>query len=103
MPAVGLSEFTGRLQVRGDQCGVLVDRFQLTAFDRGGQPPVQLRAVGFELRFVGHSADQRMAECVFGTRREPDLVDQFGLDQLVEARFDPQHGQQVDAETGADD
>ena len=35
-------------------------------FDRGGQAPVQLGAIGFQLRFVGHRADQRVAERVLG-------------------------------------
>jgi hypothetical protein len=33
----------------GDQCRVLVDGLRLADFDRGGQPPVQLGAIRFEL------------------------------------------------------
>jgi hypothetical protein len=32
--------------------------------DRGGKAPVPLGAIGFQLRFVGHRADQRVAEGV---------------------------------------
>jgi hypothetical protein len=33
-----------------------------------------------------------MPERILGPRGEPDLVDQFRLDQLVEGRVDPQSG-----------
>jgi hypothetical protein len=36
-----------------------------------------------------------MPECVFGTRREPERVDQFDLYQLVEVRFDAERDQQI--------
>ena len=50
----------GRLQMFGDQRGVLVGRIGVALFDRGGQPPVQFGALRLQLRFVGHRADQRM-------------------------------------------
>jgi hypothetical protein len=71
LPAIGGVPITGGLQVLGDQCGVLVSQLRIAAFDRGGQPPVQLGAVGFQLRFVSDCTDQGMPECVFGARREP--------------------------------
>ena len=39
--------------------------------------PVQLGAIRFELRFVGHGADQRMVEHVVGLSGESDLVDEL--------------------------
>ena len=36
VPAVGGVQITGGLQMFGDQRGVLVDRFRVTCFDRGG-------------------------------------------------------------------
>jgi hypothetical protein len=54
----------------GDHCCVLI-----ILFDRGGQPPVQLRAIRFELRLVGNSTDQRMPKCVLRLRAEGDLID----------------------------
>ncbi len=52
-------------------------------FDRGCRPSVQLGAIGLELRLAGHRADRRMPNAYIRTRSEPDLIDQFGLDQLV--------------------
>ncbi len=49
----------------------------LSLLDRGGQAPVHLGAIGFQLRFVGHRADQRMVERVLGARGEPHLIDQL--------------------------
>jgi hypothetical protein len=40
---------TGGLQMFGDQCRVLVGGLRLAGFDCGGQPPVQLATIGFEL------------------------------------------------------
>ena len=64
---------------------LLVGRFRLARFDRGGQPSVQPGAIGFQLRFVGHGANHRMPKRVFGTRGEPHLVDELGVDQLLDA------------------
>ena len=82
----------------GDQSGVLVGRFRAARFDRRGQPPVHLGAIRFQLRFVGHRADQRMPEGVLGARGEPHLIDQLRPKQLVEHRIDPQHAQKLRAE-----
>ena len=81
----------------GDQCGVLVGPFRLAGFDRGRQPPVQPSAIGLELRFVGHRADQRMSKRILGARGEPHLVDELRGNQLVDNRIDFQAGQQVTA------
>jgi hypothetical protein len=67
-----------RPQVLGDQRGVLVSHLRIAAFDRGGQTPVQLRASGFELSFIGHRTNQRMAKHVLGFPSELNLVDQLG-------------------------
>ena len=102
MPAVGGVQITGGLQMFGDQRCVLVHRLRMALLDRGGQPPVQLAAIGFELGFVGHRADQRMPECVFSTRSEPDLINQFGFHQLVENGINSQHCQQRGCKTQSD-
>ncbi len=73
-----------------------------TLLDRGGQAPVPLGAIGFQLRFVGHRADQRMAEGVLGARGEPHLIDQLRAQRLVEHRIDAQRGEQFGPEAGAD-
>jgi len=41
VPAVGGVEIICGLQVLGDQGGILISRNRITAFDGGGQPPVQ--------------------------------------------------------------
>ena len=74
----------------------------LTLLDRGGQAPVPLGAIGFQLRFVGHRADQRVVEGVLGARGEPHLIDQLRAEQLVEHRIDAQRGEQLRPEAGAD-
>ena len=51
--------------------------------DRGGQPPVQLGAIGFELGFVGHGADQRMVEHVGEVSGEGDLIDELRPQQVL--------------------
>ena len=58
-------QIAGGLEVFGDEGGVFVGEFRRALFDRGGQPPVQLGAVGLQLRFVGHGANQRMPEHIF--------------------------------------
>ena len=65
-------------------------------------PPVQLGAIGLELRLVGHRTNQRMVEHILGLAGEPDLIDELGRHQVVNDRFDAQHGQQVQAEPRAD-
>ena len=42
-------QITSGLQMLCDQRGVRVSRGRITLFDRGGQQPVQFRAVGLEL------------------------------------------------------
>ena len=86
VPAVRGVQIAGGLEVFGDQRRVLVRRARVTLLDRGGQAPVRLGAIGFQLRFVGHRADQRVAEGVFGARGEPHLIDQLRAEQLVEHR-----------------
>ena len=61
-----------------------------------------LGAIGFQLRFVGHRADQRVPEGVLGARGEPHLIDQLRAEQLVEHRIDAQRGEQLRPEAGAD-
>ena len=86
----------------GDQRRVLLGRLRVALLDRGGQAPVPLGAIGFQLRFVGHRADQRVAEGVLGARGEPHLIDQLRAEQLVEHRIDAQRGEQLGPEAGAD-
>ena len=47
-------------------------------FDRGGHPPVQLGAIRFQLRLVGHRANQRVVKHIIGLPGEPDLIDELG-------------------------
>ena len=68
VPAVGGVQITCGLEVFGDQRGVLVGRCRVTRFDRGGHAPMQLGAIRFELRLVGHRANQRMVEHILGLR-----------------------------------
>ena len=100
VPAVGGVQVAGGLQMFGDQRRILVRRPGLALLDRGGQAPVHLGAIGFQLRFVGHRADQRVAEGVLGARGEPHLIDQLRTEQLVEHRIDPQRGQKVPRRSG---
>ena len=66
MPAVGGVQITGGLQMFGDQRRVLIRRGRVARFDRGRHPPVQFGAIRFELRLVGHRADQRMMKDILG-------------------------------------
>ena len=49
VPAVGCVQITCGLQMLGDQRRVLVGRPRLTLLDCGGQAPVHLGAIGFQL------------------------------------------------------
>ena len=55
MPVECRVEIARSLQVLGDQSGVRI--WGSAGFNRRGQKPVQLRAIGFELRFISDSAD----------------------------------------------
>ena len=55
--------------------------------------PVQLGAIRFELRFVGHGADQRMVEDILGLSSEGDLIDELATEQVLRGRIDPQRFQ----------
>ena len=59
---------------------------------------MQLGAIGFELRFVRHRADQRMMKYILGLAGEPHLIDKLAPDQIINGGFDPRGGQQVEAE-----
>ena len=100
--AIRGTQITGGLQMLGDQRCVLVQRVRVTLLDRGRQPPVQLRTIGFELRFVGHRADQRMMKFILGLAGEPHLIDKLAHDQIINGGFDTRGGQQVKAESRAD-
>ena len=99
VPAEGRAQIAGGLQMLGDQRRILVGRARIALFDRGGQAPVQLRAIGFELRLVGHRADQRVPKRVLGARGEPHLIDQLRLDQRCHVRAVDQAGQQIGVES----
>ena len=49
VPAEGGMQIACGLQVLGDQGGILVERSGAALFDRGGRPPMQMSAIGFEL------------------------------------------------------
>ena len=86
----------------GDQCRVFVDRVRISLLDRRSQAPMPLGAIGFQLRLVGHRADQRVAKGILGVRGEPHLIDQLRAEKLVDHRIDPQRGQQLRLEAGPD-
>ncbi len=102
VPAVGGVQLAGGLQMFGDQRRILVSRARIVLFDRSGQALVPLGAIGFQLRFVGHRADQRVVEGVLGTRGEPHLIDQLRADQLIEHRIDAQRSEQLRVKAGSD-
>ena len=90
MPLVGVTQLTGGLQVLGDQSRILV-----VLLDRLGNALVQLRAIGFELRFVCDGTDEWMPECVLGLRVEGCLVDELCRDEVAEGRLDVQRRQHL--------
>jgi hypothetical protein len=92
-----------RFEVFGDQSGVFADQVGVALLDGGGQPPVQLRTIRLELRFVGHRANQRMVKHILCLAGEPDLIDELGRHQVSNDRFDAQLSQQIGAKPGADD
>ena len=98
MPAVGGVQITGGLKMFGDQCRVLVDGLRLAGFDRDGQPPVQLGAIGFQLLLVGHRANQRMVEHILGLSGELDLVDEFGRHKILDNGLNAQRFEQARVE-----
>ena len=81
-------QITGGLHMFGDQRGVLVGRTRISVLYRLRQPSVQFGAVRFELRFVGHCANQRMVEHILGLSGEPDLIDELGRHQVSDDRLD---------------
>ena len=89
-------------QVLGDQRRVFVERPRTALFDRGGYPPVQVGAVGFELSLVCHGTYQRMVKHKLGVPGERDLIDELGRQQVGNHRFDTQCRQQVRSEPRAD-
>ncbi len=95
-------QLAGGLQMFGDRRRVLLYRPRRRLLDRGGQAPVPLGAIGFQLRFIGDRANQRVAEGVLGARGKPHLIDQLSLEQLIEHRIDPQCDKQFRPEAGAD-
>jgi hypothetical protein len=50
-------QITGGLHMFGDQGSMLVGRLRLAGLDRGGQPPVQLGAIRFELWILATSRE----------------------------------------------
>ena len=85
LPAVRRVQITGGVEVFGDQRRVLLHR--ALAHDCSiavGQAPMPFAATGFQLRFVGHGADQGVVEGVLGGRGVLHLIDQLGVQQLGE-------------------
>ena len=89
VPAVCGTQIACRFHVFGDQRGIRIRGIRIAPFDLGGQLRVQGGAIGLELRFVGNRADQRMPKDVLRLRRELDLVDELGLDQLARRAVSP--------------
>src|SRR6516164_9614595 len=77
VPVESRAQVARGLQMLREQRRVLI-----FLFDRVCHPPVQLGAIGLELRFVSHRAHQRVVEGVLGIGREADLIDQLGADQI---------------------
>jgi len=80
MPTECRAQFTGRLQMVGDQRGILVNRGRAMLLDGRRDLPVQLRAVRFQLRLVCHRADQRVPEGVLGSPESGHWIDEVGID-----------------------
>ena len=85
-----------------DQSRVLVGRFGVTHLDCAGQESVQFRALGCQLRLVGHRPNQRMPEGIFVTPRELHLVDELVGNKTIEGRLDSQAVQIFLAEAHSD-
>jgi len=84
--------------VFGDQRSIFISRGRATGFDRGGQPPVQLGAIRFELCFVGHRPNQRMVKHIFRLSGEGDLVDEFAAHQVLQDGLNAQRFEQARVE-----
>ena len=71
----------------GDERRILVGRFRFAGFDRGGQPPVQLGAIRFELSLIRHRTNERMVKDVLRLSSERDLIDELGRHQVSSHRL----------------
>ena len=87
----------------GDQSRVFTDRVVIAYFDGRGEPPMHLGSIRLELSFVSHRANQRMVKHILGLAGEFHLIDELARHQVINDRFDVQHGQQVQGEPRADD
>ena len=89
-------EIARSLQVLGDHRGVRIR--SSAAFYRRGQKPVQLRAIGFELRFISNSSDQRW-RTAYWSGSELHLIDEFRLDQRRDIGVVDDAGQEIHRRT----
>ena len=63
---------------------------------------MQVGAVRFELGFVGHRTDQRVAESVLSRWGETDLINQLDAGQHIHDRINAQRGEQLRCEAQSD-
>jgi hypothetical protein len=77
----------------GYQGRVLLGCCRVTGFDCGCDAAVQLGAIRLELRLIGHGANQRMMEHIFGSPGESDLIDELAPHQVLQDRINPQRFQ----------
>jgi hypothetical protein len=83
VPGICSDQIFRSFQVLGDQGRVLVCGTGIASLDRFRQAPVQHCAVCFQLRFVGHGANQRMVECILCAWGEPHLIDQLAARSAI--------------------
>ena len=82
VPAESRAQVTGDFDMLGDQRRV--SSSQSGGVVRSRWPVADaVDAIGLQLCFVGHRPDERVVEGVLGMRGEPDLIDDFGSDQLA--------------------
>ena len=63
---------------------------------------MQFGPVRFELRFVGHGANQWMVKHILRLAGEANLIDELTSQQIIDDGVDSQRGQQVEGETRAE-
>jgi hypothetical protein len=63
---------------------------------------MQTGPIGFQLRFVGHGADQRVPEHVLALGGESHLVDEFGRNQFGHVDVADEIGQEIGVELQTD-
>ena len=92
--------------VRAIERGVRVQRLRISALrSPSASCRCSRRAIGFQLRLVGHGADQRVPERILAVGRERHLVDEFGIESTpsIAAVSADKTGQQICVELQTDD